>query len=225
VTSRTPTRGVLLAAAGLLAVSLTACSGGGASGTASGGAAPGAGAPASSAGPATTGGAVAGQPFGSACAQVPPTGPGSFAGMSTAPVGTAAASNPVLSTLVAAAQRANLVDTLNSTPNITVLAPADTAFTAIPPDVLNAVLNDTPRLTSVLTHHVIPGRLTPAQLVGRHTTVANDAVTITGSGATFTISGDQTISGQPATVVCGNVQTANATVYVIDQVLKPAKGG
>jgi uncharacterized surface protein with fasciclin (FAS1) repeats len=145
--------------------------------------------------------------------------------MSTAPVGTAAGSNPVLSTLVAAVQKANLVDTLNSTPNITVLAPANTAFQAIPSDALNAVLNDTPRLTAVLTHHVIPGRLTPAQLAGQHTTVANDTVTIAGSGTTFTISGDQTISGQPASVVCGDVQTANATVYVIDQVLKPAKGG
>ena len=50
-------------------------------------------------------------------------------------------------------------------------------------------------------------------------------MTIAGSGTTFTISGDQTISGQPATVVCGDVRTANATVYVIDQVLKPRKTG
>jgi uncharacterized surface protein with fasciclin (FAS1) repeats len=156
---------------------------------------------------------------------VPATGPGSVTGMSTAPVGTAASSNPVLSTLVAAVQKANLVDTLDSTPNITVLAPANPAFQAVPSDALNAVLNDTPRLTAVLTHHVIPGRLTPAQLAGQHTTVANDTVTIAGSGTSFTISGDQTLSGQPASVVCGDLQTANATVYVIDQVLKPTKTG
>lgn len=222
MTSSPSTRGVLLAAAGVLAVSLTACSGGGGSSAAAGSSTPSAPAP-SAASPAD--GAGHGQPFGSACAQVPPTGPGSFTGMTTEPVGTAAASNPVLSTLVAAVQKANLVDTLNSTPNITVLAPANTAFSAIPSDALNAVLNNTPQLTAVLTHHVIPGRLTPAQLVGQHTTVANDTVTIAGSGATFTISGDQTLSGQPATVVCGDVQTANATVYIIDQVLKPAKGG
>jgi uncharacterized surface protein with fasciclin (FAS1) repeats len=224
VTSSYPHRGLLLAAVGTLAVSLTACSG---SGGGAGSASSGAGAPSSSppAGSSAAGtAAAAGQPFGSACAQVPATGPGSFAGMTTEPVGTAALSNPVLSTLVAAVQKANLVDTLNSTPDITVLAPANTAFQALPPDALNAVLNDTPRLTAVLTHHVIPGRLAPAQLAGQHTTVANDAVTIAGSGTSFTISGNQTLSGQPAAVVCGNVQTANATVYVIDQVLKPAKG-
>jgi uncharacterized surface protein with fasciclin (FAS1) repeats len=213
---------VLLAAAGMLAVSLTACSGSGGSGAAApSSSTASSGAPAAS----SPGSAVAGQPFGSACAQVPATGPGSFTGMTTEPVGTAAASNPVLSMLVAAVQKANLVDTLNSTPNITVLAPANTAFQAIPSDALNAVLNNTPQLTAVLTHHVVPGRLTPAQLAGQHTTVANDTVTIAGSGTSFTISGDQTISGQPATVVCGNVQTANATVYVIDQVLKPLKAG
>jgi uncharacterized surface protein with fasciclin (FAS1) repeats len=221
VTSSSPHRGVLLAAVGTLAVSLTACSGssGGSAASTTGATSS---VPAGSSAPSST--AVAGQPFGSDCAQVPATGPGSFAGMATEPVGTAALSNPVLSTLVAAVQKANLVDSLNNTQNITVLAPANPAFQTLPPDALNAVLNDTPRLTAVLTHHVIPGRLTPAQLAGEHTTVADDAVTIAGSGASFTISGDQTLSGQPATVVCGNVQTANATVYVIDQVLKPAKG-
>lgn len=232
MTSSLLSRGGVLAAAGTLAVSLTACSAGSTGSVASGGsvASPAAGASSAASRPTAGGTAspvgagLAGHPFGSACAQVPPTGPGSFAGMTTEPVGTAASSNPLLSTLVAAVQKADLVDTLDSTPDITVLAPANTAFSAIPPDALPSVLNDTPRLTAVLTHHVVPGRLSPAQLAGQHTTVANDTVTIAGSGTDFTISGDQTISGQPASVVCGDVLTANATVYVIDQVLKPAKG-
>ena len=77
-------------------------------------------------------------------------------------------------------------------------------------------------LTTVLTHHVIPGRLTPEELAGTHTTLNNDEVTIEGEGETFTIAMDGTVPGMEASVICGNVQTANATVYIIDQVLKPA---
>nr|WP_246324179.1 fasciclin domain-containing protein [Petropleomorpha daqingensis] len=169
-------------------------------------------------GSASSTSAASDQPFGAGCAQIPAE---SFAGMATAPVATAAASNPVLTTLVRAVTTANLVDSLNSQQDITVLAPADAAFQAVPADTLNAVLADVPQLTSILTHHVIQGRLAPDQLAGQQTTLNNDTVTIEGSGENFTISGDQTVTGQPATVICGNVPTANATVYVIDQVLKP----
>src|SRR4051812_39806935 len=66
---------------------------------------------------------MADQPFGAACSQVPADGAGSFEGMSTAPVATAASNNPALSTLVQAVTAANLGDTLNSAQDITVLAP------------------------------------------------------------------------------------------------------
>ncbi len=56
----------------------------------------------------------------------------------------------------------------------------------------------------------------------RHTTLLGDEVTIEGSGEDFTIAMDGTVVGAEASVICGNVQTANATVYIIDQVLKPA---
>ena len=161
------------------------------------------------------------EPFGAGCAAVPADGEGSFTGMANDPVGTAASNNPALSTLVQAVTAANLVDTLNTTDNITVLAPANPAFEAIPPDTLNAVLADTAQLTAILTHHVIPGRLTPEQLAGTHTTLNNDEVTIEGSGESFTIAGEGTVTQTQASVICGNVQTANATVYIIDQVLKP----
>ena len=74
----------------------------------------------------------------------------------------------------------------------------------------------------MLTHHVIAGRLTPEQLAGTHTTLNNDEVTIEGEGEMFTIAGEGTVTSTEATVICGNVQTANATVYIIDQVLAPA---
>jgi uncharacterized surface protein with fasciclin (FAS1) repeats len=203
--------------AAVLTAALTACtSDDGSSNTSASGTA------AATGSAAATTGAASDQPFGTGCAQIPAE---SFAGMATAPVATAAASNPVLTTLVQAVTAANLVDSLNSQQDVTVLAPADAAFQAVPADQLNAVVADVPQLTSVLTHHVIQGRLGPDRLAGSQTTLNNDTVTIEGSGETFTISGDQTLTGQPATVLCGNVPTANATVYIIDQVLKPQNAG
>jgi uncharacterized surface protein with fasciclin (FAS1) repeats len=162
------------------------------------------------------------EPFGAGCSAVPTEGAGSFTGMASAPVATAASNNPVLSTLVQAVTAANLIDTLNTTQDITVLAPADPAFEAVPADALNGLLADNAQLTAVLTHHVIPGRLTPDQLAGTHTTLNNDEVTIEGSGENFTIAMDDTVVGAQASVICGNAQTANATVYIIDQVLEPS---
>ncbi|SFK39167.1 fasciclin domain-containing protein [Geodermatophilus ruber] len=174
-------------------------------------------APETSAAPVPTG------PFGAGCQFLPPDGEGSIAGMADDPVAAAAANNPALSALVRAVQAANLVDTLNTTPEVTVLAPANPAFEAVPADALNALLVDTPRLTAVLTHHVIPGRLGPGELAGTHTTLNNDRITIEGEGETFTVSADQTLVGAAdATVICGNVPVANATLYLVDQVLAPA---
>jgi uncharacterized surface protein with fasciclin (FAS1) repeats len=164
---------------------------------------------------------MADEPFGAGCSAVPTEGEGSFTGMADDPVATAASNNPALSTLVQAVTAANLVDTLNTTEDITVLAPANPAFEAIPPDTLNAVLADTAQLTAILTHHVIPGRLTPEELAGTHTTLNNDEVTIEGSGETFTVAMEGTVTQMEASVICGNVQTANATVYILDQVLAP----
>ena len=216
--TRTPTRGVLLTALSGLVLTLGACgSDDSAESTAT--TTPGT----STSVPETSAAApVPEGPFGEGCAAVPTEGPGSFEGMSADPVATAAGSTPMLSTLVQAVRAANLVDTLNTTEDITVLAPANRAFEALPQDALNGLLADTPALTAVLTHHLIPGRLSPDQLAGTHTTLNNDEVTIERSGEEFTIGADATVVGEEATVICGNVQTANATVYIIDQVLAPA---
>ena len=71
------------------------------------------------------------EPFGAGCAAVPTTGKGSFDGMSQDPVATAASNNPALSTLVTAVKAAGLVDTLNTTKDITVFAPTNDAFAAM----------------------------------------------------------------------------------------------
>jgi len=151
--------------------------------------------------------------FGPACAGVPSTGSGSFEGMAKDPVATAASNNPALSTLVTAVKQAGLVDTLNSAQDITVFAPTNDAFAKLPKEDLAAALKDKKMLTTILTNHVVAGRLTPEQLAGKHETLAKTTLTVTGSGEDFMV--------EKATVVCGNVQTANATVYIIDSVLLP----
>jgi uncharacterized surface protein with fasciclin (FAS1) repeats len=155
------------------------------------------------------------QPFGAACSKVPTSGKGSFEGMSADPVATAASNNPVLSTLVTAVKQAGLVDTLNGLSNVTVFAPTNDAFAKIPKATLDKVLADKATLTKILTYHVVPQKLAPADLAGTFPTVEKQTVTVAGSGETFTVGADK------ANVVCGNVQTANATVYIIDSVLMP----
>ena len=225
---RTLTRTALLTGVSALALTVTAC---GAEDAASD-AADSAGSAASSASESATGGdssssapsssamPTSDEPFGEGCTAVPADGEGSFTGMTDDPVATAASNNPVLSTLVTAVMQANLVDTLNSAQDITVIAPANPAFEAIPADQLQAVLADNAQLTAILSHHVIDGRLAPDELAGTHTTLNGDEITIEGSGEDFTVA--QTVTGTPASVICGNVQTANATVYIVDQVLAPA---
>jgi uncharacterized surface protein with fasciclin (FAS1) repeats len=153
--------------------------------------------------------------FGEGCAAVPKDGKGSFSGMATDPVATAASNNPLLSTLVTAVKEAGLVDTLNSAPEITVFAPTNDAFAKIPAADLKAVLADKPTLTKVLTNHVVAGKLSPDQLAGDHKTLAGTTITVKGSGENFTV------GAMDAKVICGNVQTANATVYIVDSVLLP----
>jgi uncharacterized surface protein with fasciclin (FAS1) repeats len=153
-------------------------------------------------------------PFGAACSTVPASGAGSFSGMAQDPVATAASNNPVLSTLVSAVKAAGLVDTLNNAKNVTVFAPDNAAFAKIPAATLKSVLANKAELTKILTYHVVPKRLTPAELAtGSFPTVEGGSVKSSGSGMAYKVN--------DANVVCGNVQTANATVYIVDTVLMP----
>ena len=188
-----------------------ACGSSGSSGSASS-----ASAPMSSPAPAAAGtGAATTTAFGSGCSSVPASGAGSFSGMATAPVATAASANPVLSTLVAAVKAAGLVDTLNSASNITVFAPDNAAFAKIPPATLKSILANKAELTKILTYHVAGARYTPSQLASGMAIKTLESGTVTPALA----SGTYTVNG--ADVVCGNVQTANATVYIINTVLTP----
>jgi uncharacterized surface protein with fasciclin (FAS1) repeats len=157
--------------------------------------------------------------FGPACSAVPtdPSNPGSFDAMAKAPVATAASGNPVLSTLVAAVTKAGLVDTLNSAQNITVFAPDNDAFKKIPAATLNKVLADKALLTKILTYHVVGKKLSPSQVTGTLATLEKGSVKAEGTEPNITVGA----TGTEAKVVCGNVQTANATVYIIDTVMMP----
>jgi uncharacterized surface protein with fasciclin (FAS1) repeats len=206
-------RFVTATAGALFALALSACGSGG-SGPMEQAAAPAA-AP-SMAAPSMAPAMAPGQQFGAGCAAVPTdaSNPGSFTAMAKVPVATAASGNPVLSTLVGAVNEAGLVDSLNSAPALTVFTPANSAFAKIPQDTLNGVLADEEALTEILTYHVVPGRLSPDQLAGTHTTLEGEQLTVAGSGTSFTVDGS-------SSVVCGNVETANATVYIVDTVLMP----
>ncbi len=154
------------------------------------------------------------QVFGPACDAVPTSGSGSFDGMVQDPVATAASNNPLLGTLVTAVGEAGLVDTLNDAEALTVFAPTDDAFGAIPEDTLNAVLADKDTLTSILTYHVVGGQLDPEAVVGKQETLQGGTVNVKGDTDGMTVNN--------ANVLCGNIPTANATVYVIDTVLMPS---
>ena len=73
---------------------------------------------------------------------------------------------------------------------------------------------DADLLSTILTYHVVPGQMTPDEIAGKTlTTVQGDDLEITGEG--------DNLKSQDASVICGGVQTANATVYLIDAVMMP----
>lgn len=173
---------------------------------------------------ATTGVTQISDIFGPACSQVPTEGEGSAQGMVDDPVATAASNNPLLTTLVKAVTAANLGDTLNSAEAITVFAPADPAFADLEaqnPGTVQKLTTDPnvasadSQLATILKYHVVPQRYDAAGLVqaGSVDTLQGGQVTIAGTEAAPTVNGAQ--------VLCGNIPTANATVFVIGQVLSP----
>lgn len=158
---------------------------------------------------------------GSGCAayaKAVPEGAGSVAGMAQDPVATAASNNPLLTTLVAAVSGqlnpdVDLVDTLNGD-EFTVFAPVDDAFAKIDAATIEVLKTDSALLSSILTYHVVPGQIVPDDIAGTHATVNGADLEVTGSGDSIMVNGE-------SAVICGGVQTANATVYLIDTVLMP----
>ncbi|MEW2286952.1 fasciclin domain-containing protein [Streptomyces sp. NPDC047841] len=127
----------------------------------------------------------------------------------------AAAAYPELSQLVAATVRARLGSALDGKSGITVFAPDNQAFKKVSASQLAALLKNEGQLRKVLGYHVVGQRITPGQLSkGSFTTVEGGKLTTSGSGTRFKVNGK-------ANIVCGNIKTANATIYVVDAVLRP----
>ena len=151
-------------------------------------------------------------PVGPLCPAIPPADVATLAGL---PVGTAAGNVGLLSTLTAAVEAAELGATLNGDGPFIVLAPVDDAFSLIPAETLNGLLEDPEALGNILTYHVIGGSQTPTELIqaGEVATVQGGMVDIAKDGQSFTVNG--------AKVLCGPITVGNGVVYLIDNVLTP----
>ncbi|MGD9531779.1 MAG: fasciclin domain-containing protein [Pseudonocardia sp.] len=165
--------------------------------------------------------------FGPACSQLPQgDAPGSLDSMGPQPVAGAASTNPLLTTLVTAVGKVDgLADTLNSQQAITVFAPYNGAFdevrSAMGDRAFNDLLADRTELGGLLSYHVVPQRYDSDGLVaaGTVTALAGGQIRISGTADAPTITDGK---GNTASVLCGNIPTSNATVFVIDKVLMPA---
>ncbi|MFG3438434.1 fasciclin domain-containing protein [Nonomuraea sp. NPDC047897] len=151
-----------------------------------------------------------GSPEGPGCSALE----GALPGIADKPVASALGDVPDLSSLAEAVNQAGLADKLNQAEDITVFAPSNDAFDAIPQEAKDRVMADKEELTRILTYHVVEGRKAPADMEDvTLKTLEGGELTTKGSGEDLTIN--------DAKVTCGNISTGNATVYVIDKVLMP----
>jgi uncharacterized surface protein with fasciclin (FAS1) repeats len=126
-----------------------------------------------------------------------------------------ASGNPDFSTLVSAIKAADLVDTLSGTGPFTVFAPTNEAFAKIPAATLTALLADKVKLTSVLTYHVVSGKVMAADV-----SKMKEATTVEGS--TVKIDATNGVMINDATVVIADIECSNGVIHAIDTVLMPA---
>ncbi len=130
-----------------------------------------------------------------------------------------ASANPDFSTLVTALEAANLVETLSGPGPFTVFAPTNAAFDALPAGTLDALLQDQPGLTSVLTYHVVQGEF-PADEVVNMTSIR----TVQGEPLDVTVeNGSVRVDG--ANVTQTDIRASNGVIHVIDAVMLPSGQG
>lgn len=153
-------------------------------------------------------------PFGPGCRKLPETGPGSPVEIAKEKVATAVEQSPELSQLAEALKKSELVEQLNSSEGITVFAPTNEAFSALSQDVKDKLKADPAQLKKVLTYHVVSGKVKPSELQsGSLETLEGGKLTVKQENGEYTVN--------DAKIVCGNLPTANAVVYLIDKVLVP----
>lgn len=117
-------------------------------------------------------------------------------------------------TLVAAVQAAGLVDTLSGPGPFTVFAPTDAAFAKLPAGTVEALLKDPAKLATILTYHVVPGKVMAKDVMG-----LSSAMTVQGS--TIDIDTSNGVMVDNAKVTATDIETSNGVIHVIDTVLMP----
>ena len=140
-----------------------------------------------------------------------------------------AVNSPIHTTLVAAVKQAGLVDTLNSAGPFTVFAPTDAAFAKVPMATRESLMMPANKaeLTKVLTYHVVPGRITAADLMARIKAGGGSAMlaTVQGEKLTFMMHDGgimvKGMAGSGAMVTQGDVMQSNGVIHVVDGVLLP----
>ncbi len=130
-----------------------------------------------------------------------------------------AAADGRFTTLLAAVQAAGLVDTLKGEGPFTVFAPTDDAFAKLPAGTVEALLADLPTLTSILTYHVVPGKVMAADVVGLD---GQRVTTVNGKGFTVKLQ-DGKVFIDNAEVIITDIETYNGVIHVIDTVIIPQK--
>jgi len=153
--------------------------------------------------------------IGNDCGMIPASGMGSMHGMSMDPVVTAASHNPLITTLAKEIGKAGLTATLNSARDITIFAPDNEAFAMLTAHDMS-MMSGMDELARILKYHVVSGNITPAELASGMTltTLEGSQLKTAKMGATYEVNN--------AAVTCGNLHTANATIYIINAVLMPA---
>ena len=121
-------------------------------------------------------------------------------------------------TLAAALTAANLVDTLKGAGPFTVFAPTDDAFAKLPAGTVESLLKDIPKLTAILTYHVVAGKVLAADVM---TMDGQSAKTVNGATLAISTKDGVKLNGS-ATVVKTDIACTNGVIHVIDSVLLPA---
>lgn len=125
-------------------------------------------------------------------------------------------------TLIAAAKAAGLADALGTGKNLTVFAPTDEAFAALPAGTVENLLlpENKAKLVAILTYHVLPRRLASNQLPGR--TIHVKTIKASGDKMLSVSKSSTGVTVDQANVVKADIQADNGTIHVIDKVLLPS---
>lgn len=122
-------------------------------------------------------------------------------------------------TLVKAVQAAGLVDTLKGKGPFTVFAPTDDAFAKLPKGTVEGLLKDIPKLKTVLTYHVVPGKVMSSDVVK-----LSSAKTVQGQNIKIDASKwhlHKSVKVNDANIIKADIATDNGVIHVIDKVILP----